>query len=101
MSGIAPTPITAGLPLDLAQFVKQQVADGRYPSETEVVNQGLRLLQEREKKLAELRAMVLPAIERLDRGEGIVLNGDEELKEFFEDVKRRGRERLAQRNEQS
>jgi antitoxin ParD1/3/4 len=80
----------SALPADLAQFVRQQVAAGRYPSETEVVSQGLRLLQEHEKKLEELRQMVLPALESLDRGEGILIQGDEELDRFFDDIIEQG-----------
>jgi hypothetical protein len=63
------------------------------------VNHNLRLLQIRQRKLEQLRQMVRPAIERLDRGEGIVLEGDEELHVFFEDIKRRGQERLAKRQQ--
>lgn len=39
-------------------FVKQAVSEGRYASESEVVNFGLRLVQARDQKLAELRAMI-------------------------------------------
>jgi len=39
-------------------FVKQAVSDGRYTSESAVVEFGIRLLQAREQKLAELRAKV-------------------------------------------
>jgi putative addiction module CopG family antidote len=101
MSQATPPLVPFGLPSDLAQFVRQQVAAGRYQTEAEVVSHGVRLLQEREQKLEALRQMVLPALERLDRGEGLVLNGDDELREYFEDVKRRGKERLANRQKQS
>lgn len=100
MSQVSPSFFPGDLPSDLAQFVRQQVAAGRYQTEAEVVSHGVRLLQERERKLEELRQMVLPALERLDRGEGIVLEGDDELREFFEDVKRRGKERHANRQNQ-
>jgi antitoxin ParD1/3/4 len=38
--------------------VKQAVHEGRYSSEKELVNEGLRLVQARDRKLAELRAMI-------------------------------------------
>jgi len=43
-------------------FVKQAVSEGRYASESEAVNSGLRLLEERDRKLAELRAMLAASI---------------------------------------
>ncbi len=42
----------------LEKFVAAQVAEGRYNNESEVVRAGLRLLEERELKLKELRALV-------------------------------------------
>ncbi len=48
--------ITISEPLE--SFVKQAVREGRYASEAEVVNAGLRLIEEHDRKLAELRAMI-------------------------------------------
>jgi antitoxin ParD1/3/4 len=42
----------------LENFVKQAVREGRYASENDVLNFGIRLVQAREQKLAELRAMI-------------------------------------------
>ena len=43
-------------------FVKEQVEQGRYKTEAEVVEDGLRLIAEREAKLAELRQSLEEAL---------------------------------------
>jgi antitoxin ParD1/3/4 len=75
------------MPPDLDAFVHHVVSTGAYESEEAVMVAALRLLQERERRLEELRAEIRPALESLDRGEGIPLD--------FEEVKVRGRQRLA------
>ncbi len=41
------------------EFIEAQVAEGRYGSTSDVVRAGLRLLEEREAKLAALRAALI------------------------------------------
>lgn len=45
-------------------FVAQAVEEGRYGSASEVVREGLRLVEEREARLASLRQTIDAAIER-------------------------------------
>ncbi len=45
-------------------FVDSAVKSGRYSSASEVVREGLRLVEEREQKLSALREMVNASIER-------------------------------------
>ncbi|HEY7493848.1 MAG TPA: type II toxin-antitoxin system ParD family antitoxin [Candidatus Tectomicrobia bacterium] len=73
-------------PLSLEHFVAQQLASGRYQSYDEMVQEGLRLLQEREQELDRIAEKLRPASERFKRGEpGIPFDA--------EDIIRRGMER--------
>ncbi len=58
-------------------FLAEQVQTGRYGSASEVVRAGLRLLEEREVKLAELRALIA-------EGEASGLVEVEDIDTFFE-----------------
>ena len=80
--------MTCVIPAEFREFIAQKVASGRYQSEEQLVSEALRLLREREQQLQELRREIQIGIDELRRGEGTPLD--------FEDIKRRGRERLAQ-----
>ena len=72
----------------LEQFVNQQLASGKYHSYDEMVEEALRLLQEREAELDRIAEKLRPAAERFKRGDpGIPFDADE--------IIRRGQERLA------
>lgn len=72
----------------LDQFVTQQLQSGKYQSYEEMVQAGLRLLQEREAELDRIAEKLRPAVERFKRGEpGIPFDAEE--------IIRRGKERLA------
>lgn len=60
-------------------FLAEQVQTGRYGSASEVIRAGLRLLEEREVKLAELRALVA-------EGEASGFVEIEDINAFFEDI---------------
>ena len=80
------------------EFISAYVHSGRYLSASEVVREGLRLLQEREQfrqaRLEQLRKEVDKGVAQLDRGEYVELDRHE-LKSHFDGVKARGRKRLA------
>lgn len=82
-----------------AEFIRQRVASGDYNNASEVVRDALRLLKAREEeyetRLDALRAELQKGFDDIEAGRYIELNGAEEIKAFFKDVERRGRERLA------
>jgi antitoxin ParD1/3/4 len=72
-------------------FIERLIASGRYSTASEIIRDGLRLIEEREQdreaKLEWLRAAIQ---------EGLGSPVEEvDIKEWIEDVKRRGRQRLA------
>ncbi len=78
----------------LEKLVSQKVKSGLYNSASEVVREALRLLDERDKvremRLEELRHEIAIGLEQIDRGEVAPFSADE--------IKRKGRELLAERN---
>jgi putative addiction module CopG family antidote len=53
------------LPVEMAKLIKEKVASGAYASESEVVREGLRALQERDEVVERwLREEVVPAYDR-------------------------------------
>jgi antitoxin ParD1/3/4 len=70
------TTLNVSLTHDLSDFVAAKVASGRYVSAaSEVVREGLRLLEDRERlqeaALTEVREKIAAGVAALDRGEGI------------------------------
>ena len=87
------TSMNVSLTPELEQFVQSRVASGRYQTASEVVREGLRLLEEREQAcetaLNELRAKIRRGVEQADRGE--LLDGDT----VFEEIKQLSARRRA------
>ena len=50
-------------------FIKEQIESGRYTSASEVVRAGLRELETRAQKIADLKKALRPGLEASDRGE--------------------------------
>jgi antitoxin ParD1/3/4 len=60
---------------ELEQLVNEKVKSGRYASASEVIREGLRLLEERDEvkqhRLGEIRQKIDRGLDQLDRGQGI------------------------------
>jgi antitoxin ParD1/3/4 len=54
---------------DLERYVQGQVDSGQYPTASEVIREGLRLLKERDQQLQELRREIQIGIDQAARGE--------------------------------
>ena len=74
---------------EFESFVERAVASGRYRSEDEVLANALRLLSERERRWLALRDDIQVGLDDIESGDVAPLD--------VEDVKQRGRQRLAER----
>jgi antitoxin ParD1/3/4 len=80
------------------QVVEQLLAQGRFRSADEAVEYALGLLHESQPAIESLTAKIQEGRDDVAAGRVTSFQSDEELKEFFETVKRHGRERLAEQN---
>ncbi len=79
---------------ELEQFVREQIDRGNHASVDEVVQEGLRLLRNRERTRERLRQEITVGLEQLERGEFDEYD-DESLTELFEALKTGARKQLA------
>ncbi len=76
--------MTSTIPPEFRQFVEQELASGRYRSAEELISEGLKLVQERDRRRQAIREQVKIGLDQLDRGEGIELD-DESLGPFLDE----------------
>lgn len=76
-------------------FIEAQVASGRFNNASEVVRAGLRLLEDREARLAELRELIAEGDAQLERGEGIIVDS---IEDFSSKIVEEGMRRLHREN---
>ena len=72
------------LPRELEAIVQRELATGQYDSKEQVYARALRMLQHWRK--FQLRRDVQIGLEQLDRGEGIRIEDDEGLRNFFDEL---------------
>ena len=61
--------ISADLGKPLEDFVEALVKSGRYGSKSEVLREGVRLVQDREAKFAHFNALIQEGLDAADRGD--------------------------------
>jgi len=87
------TSLNVSLTPELEQFVQERLASGRYQTASEVVREGLRLLelQERDRDAAykALKAKLKRGAEQAERGE--VVDGEEFLEQLIQRLESRSR----------
>jgi antitoxin ParD1/3/4 len=76
--------MSADLGKPLEEFVESLVKSGRYRSRSEVLREGIRLVQEREAKLAHFKVEIQKGIDSADRGE--LFDADEVFDEFLSEA---------------
>ncbi|MEO8025032.1 MAG: type II toxin-antitoxin system ParD family antitoxin [Bryobacteraceae bacterium] len=73
------------------RFVETRVTSGRFSNASEVVREGLRLLEQREKedkaKIQWLRSAAQEGFDAIDRGEYVALNSPDEVKEYLRGIR--------------
>jgi Arc/MetJ-type ribon-helix-helix transcriptional regulator len=79
---------------DQKAFVRQAIESGRLRREEDAVKEALFLREERERTRAEILAAVDETEASVAQGEGRIIT-QESMRELAEEVKRRGRARLA------
>jgi antitoxin ParD1/3/4 len=63
--------MTIQIPPDVEARIRRKVETGEFPDPGEVVREAMRLLDEQERQLQELRAKLQVGLDQLDRGEGV------------------------------
>jgi antitoxin ParD1/3/4 len=72
------------------RFIEGSITSGRFSNASEVVCEGLRLLEQREQddkaKIEWLRAAAKEGFDAIDRGDYVTLNSEEELDAFLDQI---------------
>lgn len=72
------------------RFIEESITDGQYGNASEVVREGLRLLEQRKRedqaKLEWLRGAVQEGLDSIDRGEGIEFQSMDDLESYIRQI---------------
>jgi antitoxin ParD1/3/4 len=79
-------------------FIEAGITSGRFSNASEVVREGLRLLEQREQedkaKIEWLRGAAKEGFDAADRGDCVTLRSDREIDDFVDQVRRERSEKL-------
>lgn len=75
----------------LEKMVREKVESGSYNNASEVVRDGLRLIEQRDRKLEALRGLIQAGMDQIERGECVVADDA-----FFDSIDKEVEEKLAQ-----
>jgi antitoxin ParD1/3/4 len=92
--------MNVSLTTELEQLVAEKVKTGMYHTASEVVREGLRLLKARDDRMTQLRRDIRAGFEAIDHGEYEDYD-DRTTKSLAKDIKKRGRQRLAEVSKKS
>jgi antitoxin ParD1/3/4 len=80
------------------RFIEFGITSGRFSNASEVVREGLRLLEQREEedkaRLEWLRAAAREGFDAADRGDYVTLRSDDEIEDFVDQARRQVSEKL-------
>lgn len=89
----------------LDQFVQDRIMSGRYGNASEIVREGLRVLEQREKeeeaKLEWLRQAAQEGFDEIDRGESTELRSTERLNRHIDRIGKEASAELRSRRERA
>lgn len=91
--------MTIELTLEQKRFVEEQVATGKYASESALIQQALKVLQRRDERIAEVQAGVQRGIDDMKAGRYKTISTPAEAEAFADEIKQRGRELRAKREQ--
>jgi antitoxin ParD1/3/4 len=89
----------------LDRFIESELGAGHYGNASEVVRDGLRLMEQRKReeraKLKWLRGAVKEGLDRIDRGEGIEFHSMDELERHIDRLGKEASAELARKGERA
>ena len=95
--GVYLSVMTIELTNEQEQFIQQEIASGAYANEAALLTDAVELLRKRKAWIADVQAGVKQGREDIAAGRYMEVNSPEDAQKLKDEVIRRGKERLAQR----